>query len=185
LPNAYNPEPQSVVLQHWFTPYKTGEELVVKVENAAAVGFGVMSCSRIFHFYEVVNITDEELQNLGLHSTLRAFEQGGIFSCLTCCNTGPVFPVSSEGPPHSVASYDTQWRVEDLFLAGSSQVGVSSRQFLIKTGRIVNKLKISTPLRGCTRYRLVLWITEKKPEKSRSYGHRCSTPQCWNRIWTH
>jgi hypothetical protein len=26
-----------------------------------------------------------------------------------------VFPVSSEGPPHSVASYDTQGDVEDLF----------------------------------------------------------------------
>jgi hypothetical protein len=26
-----------------------------------------------------------------------------------------VFPVSSEGPPHSVASYDTRGGVEDLF----------------------------------------------------------------------
>jgi hypothetical protein len=32
------------------------------------------------------------------------------------------FPVSSEGPPHSVASYDTQGDVEDLFLPGSSWI---------------------------------------------------------------
>jgi hypothetical protein len=51
------------------------------------------------------------LQNLGLcsHAVLRAFEQEGIF-------IGPhllwhwisVFPVSSEGPPHSVTAYDTR-----------------------------------------------------------------------------
>jgi hypothetical protein len=33
-----------------------------------------------------------------------------------------VFPVSSEGPPHSFASYDTQGDVKDLFLPGSSRV---------------------------------------------------------------
>jgi hypothetical protein len=38
-----------------------------------------MSCSRIFHFYGDVTIAGEELQNLGLYSALRAFEQGGIF----------------------------------------------------------------------------------------------------------
>jgi hypothetical protein len=32
-----------------------------------------------------------------------------------------IFPVSSEGPPHSVASYDTWGEVEDLFLPGSSR----------------------------------------------------------------
>jgi hypothetical protein len=37
----------------------------------------------------------------------------GILSCLTS-----VSPVSSEGPPYSVASYDTQVDVEDLFLPG-------------------------------------------------------------------
>jgi hypothetical protein len=38
-----------------------------------------MSCSRIFHLYGYVNISGEGLQNLGLCSALRAFEQGGIF----------------------------------------------------------------------------------------------------------
>jgi hypothetical protein len=40
------------------------------------------SRSRIFHLYHVygdVTIAGEGLQNLGLFSALRAFEQGGIF----------------------------------------------------------------------------------------------------------
>jgi hypothetical protein len=52
------------------------------------------SRSRIFHLYGDVTITGEGLQNLGLCSALRAFEQGGIF-------------IVSEGPPHLIASYDT------------------------------------------------------------------------------
>jgi hypothetical protein len=46
------------------------------------------SRSRIFYLYGEVNITSEGLQNLGLCSALRAFEQGGIF---TCCDMGPRF----------------------------------------------------------------------------------------------
>jgi hypothetical protein len=38
------------------------------------------SRSRIFHLHEDVTITGEGLQNLGLCSALRAFEQGGIFA---------------------------------------------------------------------------------------------------------
>jgi hypothetical protein len=37
------------------------------------------SCSRIFHLCGDVNIAGEGLQNLGLCSALKAFEQGGIF----------------------------------------------------------------------------------------------------------
>jgi hypothetical protein len=37
-----------------------------------------------------------------------------------------VFPVSSEGPPQSVASYDKHGDVEDLFLPGSSRVPYQS-----------------------------------------------------------
>jgi hypothetical protein len=37
------------------------------------------SHSRIFHLYGNVTIAGEGLQNLGLCSALRAFEQGGIF----------------------------------------------------------------------------------------------------------
>jgi hypothetical protein len=61
-----------------------------------------------------VTIAGEGLQNLGLCSALRAFEQGGIFIVPHLLWHGTsVFPVSSEGPPHSVASYDTRgkWRI--------------------------------------------------------------------------
>ena len=66
--------------------------------------------------YGDVTITGEGLQNLGLCSALKAFEQGGIFIVPHLLWHGAsVFPVSSEGPPHSVASYDTRGDVEDLF----------------------------------------------------------------------
>jgi hypothetical protein len=41
--------------------------------------FDFTSRSRIFHLYGDVTIAGEGLQNLGLCSALRAFEQGGIF----------------------------------------------------------------------------------------------------------
>jgi hypothetical protein len=41
--------------------------------------YGFTSRSRIFHLYGDVIIAGEGLQNLGLCSALRAFEQGGIF----------------------------------------------------------------------------------------------------------
>jgi hypothetical protein len=47
---------------------------------------------------------------------LSAFEQGGIFIVPHLLWHGAsVFPVSSEGPPHLVASYDTREGVENLF----------------------------------------------------------------------
>ena len=69
-----------------------------------------------FTYIETSPLAGEGLQNLGLCSALRAFEQGGIFFVPHLLWHGTsVFPVSSEGPPHSVASYDTQGEVEDLF----------------------------------------------------------------------
>jgi hypothetical protein len=63
---------------------------------------------RIFHSYGNVDIAGEGLQNLGLCSALRAFEQGAIFIVPHLLWHGTsVFPVSSEGPPHSIYSYDT------------------------------------------------------------------------------
>jgi hypothetical protein len=74
------------------------------------------SRSRVFHLYGDVAITFEGLQNLGLCLALRAFEQGGIFIVPRLLWHGAsVFPVSSEGPPHSVASFDTKGDVENLF----------------------------------------------------------------------
>jgi hypothetical protein len=91
------------------------------------VGWLVVYCftsrSRIFHLYGDVTNAGEGLQNLGLCSALRAFEQGGIFIVPHLLRHGTsVFPVSSEGPPHFVASYDTQGDVENLFLTGFSRV---------------------------------------------------------------
>jgi hypothetical protein len=75
-----------------------------------------MSRSRIFHLYEGATIGGEGLQNLGLCSALRAFEQEGIFIVQHLLWQGTsVFPVSSERQPHSVASYDTREDVEDQF----------------------------------------------------------------------
>jgi hypothetical protein len=64
---------------------------------------------RIFHLHGDVTITGEVLQYLGLCSALRAFEQGGIFIVSHLrWHRASVFPVSSEGTPHSVASYDSE-----------------------------------------------------------------------------
>jgi hypothetical protein len=72
--------------------------------------------SRIFHLYGDVTITGEGLQNLGLCSALRTFEQGGIFILPHLLWHGAsVYAVSSEGPPHSFSSYNIQGDVEDLF----------------------------------------------------------------------
>jgi hypothetical protein len=66
------------------------------------------SRSIIFHLYGDVTIAGEGLQNLGLCSALTAFKQGRIFIVPHLLWRGTsVFPVSSEGPPHSVASYAT------------------------------------------------------------------------------
>jgi hypothetical protein len=74
------------------------------------------SRSRVFHLYGDVTIVCEGLQNLGLCSALRTFEQGGgSLSCHTCWERTSVFPVSSKGPSHSVASYDTHMGAEKLF----------------------------------------------------------------------
>jgi hypothetical protein len=57
----------------------------------------------------------------------RAFEQGGVFIVPHLLWHGAsVFPVSSDGPPHSIASCDSQGDAEDLFLPGSSRVPIES-----------------------------------------------------------
>jgi hypothetical protein len=74
------------------------------------------SHSRIFHLHGDVTTNSEGLQNLGICLVLRAFEQGGIFIVPHLLWYGAsIFQVSSEGPPHSVAFYDTQGDVENLF----------------------------------------------------------------------
>jgi hypothetical protein len=69
--------------------------------------YGFTSRLRI-HLYGDVTIAGEGLQNLGLCSALRAFDQGGFFIVPHLLwNGASVFPVSSEEPPHLVAFYDT------------------------------------------------------------------------------
>jgi hypothetical protein len=69
----------------------------------------------MFHLYGDVTIADEGLQNLGLCSALKAFEQGGIFVVRQLLWNGTsLFLVSPEVPPHSVASYDMHEDAEDL-----------------------------------------------------------------------
>jgi hypothetical protein len=65
--------------------------------------------------------------NSGLCSALRAYEHGGIFIVPHLLWQGAsVCPVLSEWPLHSLASYDTQGNVENLFLLGSSRVPIQS-----------------------------------------------------------
>jgi uncharacterized membrane protein YgcG len=69
-----------------------------------------------FTYMETSPFPGEGLQNLGLCSALRAIEQWGIFIVPHLLWRGTsVFPVSSEGPPHLFASYDTRGDVEDLW----------------------------------------------------------------------
>jgi hypothetical protein len=52
---------------------------ITQTQNIDFFFYGFTSRSRIFHLYGDATIAGEELQNLGLCSALRAFEQGGIF----------------------------------------------------------------------------------------------------------
>jgi hypothetical protein len=103
----------------WFQPGTVGPHtlkplapLIVLIDWLWLIICCFTSRSRIFHLYGDITIAGEGLQNLGLCSALRAFEQGGIL----LWHGTLVFPVSSEGPPHLVAFYDThggrwsQWR---------------------------------------------------------------------------
>jgi hypothetical protein len=66
--------------------------------------------------FKILHYTGEWLQNLGLCLALRAFEQGGIFIVpYLLWHRTSGFPVSSDGPPHIVASYGTRADVEELF----------------------------------------------------------------------
>jgi hypothetical protein len=70
----------------------------------------------IFSSYRDITIAGEGLQYLGLCSTFRAFEEGLIFILTRLLwHRASVFFILSEGPPNTVASYDTQGDAEDLF----------------------------------------------------------------------
>jgi hypothetical protein len=75
---------------------------------------------RIFHWYGTSPLgTGEGLQNLGLCLALTTNEQGEIFIVPHLLSA---FPVSFEGPPHLIASYDLQVDADNFFLPGHSRV---------------------------------------------------------------
>jgi hypothetical protein len=86
--------------------------VTIYYNNFGLIVYSFTSYSRSFLLYGDVTITGEGLQNLGLRSELKAFEQGGIFNVPHPLWHGAV---SSEGLSHSVASYDKQGDAEDLF----------------------------------------------------------------------
>jgi hypothetical protein len=100
--------------QRWGGGCRTPSKCATAVVCDWLIICGLMSRSRIFQLYGDVTTAGEGLQNLGPCSMLRAFKQGGIFIVPHLqWHRASVFPVSSEGPPHSVASYDTLGDVED------------------------------------------------------------------------
>jgi hypothetical protein len=103
--------------------------MCTKCRNCRNVGtdwlfiYGFTLHSRIFHLYGDVSIADEGLHYLSLCLALRAFEQQGMFIVPHLLwHWASVFPVSSEGPPASVTSYDKQGDVGNLFSHGSLRV---------------------------------------------------------------
>jgi hypothetical protein len=134
--NSYLLEPQSLVLQG--IPLLQPHQMSRIIESVAnwipfgwindRNGFKIVSFSHqigYLRFYVPLKNFSliwrrhhcrEGLQNLSLCSALRAFEQGGIFIVPHLLWHGAsIFPVSSEGPPHLVAFYDTRGDAEDLF----------------------------------------------------------------------
>jgi hypothetical protein len=55
------------------------EESAAHVLFVCMFVYGFTSRLRVFHLYGDVTLASKGLQNLGLCSALRAFEQGGIF----------------------------------------------------------------------------------------------------------
>jgi hypothetical protein len=75
--------------------------------------------------YEDITITGEWLQNLGLCSALRAFEQGGTLSCYTCCDTGPRFSWShpKDRPIQSrFTTHKGMWRIYSNYPTGPQDI---------------------------------------------------------------
>jgi hypothetical protein len=102
--------------------------------------YGFASRSRNFPLIRRRHHCRWRLRNIDLCSALRVFEQAGIFIVPHLLWHGTsVFPVSSEGPPHLVASYDTRRDVEDLFKPRFSRGWVGR----ITVSNLINQVKYS------------------------------------------
>jgi hypothetical protein len=102
---------RSIVLFNFFAPfiqYWLIDWLII---------YGFTSRSRIFHLYKETSPLPVKGCKIKAYARrLGPLSRWGFLSCHTCCDTGPrFFPVSSEGPLHLVASYDTRGDVENLF----------------------------------------------------------------------
>jgi hypothetical protein len=90
------------------------------LRNGKTADIPVHPCGSALVLVEVRLFATKEsyiVENLGLCSELKAFEQGRIFNRATPSVTWYLsfFPISSQGLPHSAASYDTQEDTENLF----------------------------------------------------------------------
>jgi hypothetical protein len=119
------------------TPRKPGEDITKHVlkwnpqgERKREINWLItgiycfLSHSRIFFLNGDVIIANKGLRNLGLCCLWAGRD---LYRATPAATRGTsVFSVSSEGPSHSIASYDTQGCVEDLFLDESSRVPIQS-----------------------------------------------------------
>jgi hypothetical protein len=86
-------------ISHWSSHFCNVSRSICRVHRSSSglilryrmIIYCFTSHSRFFHLYGDVTIHGGGLQNLGLCSALRAFEQGGSLSCHSCCDTGPRF----------------------------------------------------------------------------------------------
>jgi hypothetical protein len=62
-----------------YTLHENNTHIEARLRDFSKIIYCFTSRSKIFHLYGDVIIICEGLQNLGLCSALRAFEQGGIF----------------------------------------------------------------------------------------------------------
>jgi hypothetical protein len=75
----------------------------------------------LLSYYSLFNIPLKT--NLAYAWRSRPLSREGSLSCHICCDQGTrFFPVLLDEPPHSVASYDTQREMENLFKPGSSRI---------------------------------------------------------------
>jgi hypothetical protein len=82
--------------------------------------FTVLRPAQEYFTYGDVATADEGLQNLGQLSGAQGLWAGrDLYRATPAVTRDLIFLVSSEGPPLSVISYDTQGEMEDLFYPGS------------------------------------------------------------------
>jgi hypothetical protein len=118
--NCFTNSTHDIMLGHGFKdckPHVYSPQLIFHIKECFnwLIIFFFTSRSKRFHLSGDVTIAGEGLQNLGLYSAVSgAFEQGGIFIVPHLLwHLG--FSGLIRRPPHSVAFYDTQGGVRNIF----------------------------------------------------------------------